>query len=418
MRTQAEAFARIIGGAEPGKPAQVAEAAGFGQSYFYYRASTPRGRELPWSSFPTADERWRRCATWSTWTATWRMSAWPPASRSDSPCLGRATAGDVPDLVAGRTVSVYCSAPSLDRSKRVAPRTLRDVKYDLMRIGYDPEADRWGEPELVLSAATTGLSILLPPISPGRQVPVVLHVPLRLLSGAAADERSVSAAFGRWHVPPPGDQQRVLGILPLVVEQLPLDRLQQPPPRGLLHTLLFQLPGRDRPGASVEVRGLHVVHPAHAVQQRVRLVGAILLATEPHDAAVIGVHRPELAGLATRMSRIPSSDPRPWYGWEFATRARIWAGSSGCAGVQRATRPWPSPRLPHPPPQPCAAEQSPTRQQHEASADSPGLGRRGQEQPPGSNSTPAPSRLVGGSSGLSGSTKSRASAWAGRGRWR
>ncbi|MCH5375495.1 MAG: hypothetical protein JJ992_16110, partial [Planctomycetes bacterium] len=42
----------------------------------------------------------------------------------------------------------------------------KEVKYDLMRIPYDIERDAWGKPEQVLSAEETGLSILLPRVSP------------------------------------------------------------------------------------------------------------------------------------------------------------------------------------------------------------------------------------------------------------
>lgn len=61
----------------------------------------------------------------------------------------------------------YCSAPFLwtDRD-HCPPERYAEVKYDLMRIGYDIAADRWGEPETVLSADETGLSILLPRVSP------------------------------------------------------------------------------------------------------------------------------------------------------------------------------------------------------------------------------------------------------------
>jgi hypothetical protein len=47
-----------------------------------------------------------------------------------------------------------------------APARYREVKYDLMRIGYDVETDRWGPLETVLRAADTGRSILLPRVSP------------------------------------------------------------------------------------------------------------------------------------------------------------------------------------------------------------------------------------------------------------
>jgi dipeptidyl aminopeptidase/acylaminoacyl peptidase len=42
----------------------------------------------------------------------------------------------------------------------------RDVRYDLMRISYDPDSQRWGEVEPVLLAKDTGLSIAEPRISP------------------------------------------------------------------------------------------------------------------------------------------------------------------------------------------------------------------------------------------------------------
>ncbi len=61
----------------------------------------------------------------------------------------------------------YCRAPILwtDR-EAVPPERYAEVKYDLMRISYDLETDRWGGPQTVLSAKETGLSILLPRVSP------------------------------------------------------------------------------------------------------------------------------------------------------------------------------------------------------------------------------------------------------------
>ncbi|MDD5326990.1 MAG: hypothetical protein PHY02_04135 [Phycisphaerae bacterium] len=61
----------------------------------------------------------------------------------------------------------YCSAPILwiDRHK-VPPEHYNEVKYDLMRVSYDVETDEWGQPETVLSAEKTGMSILCPRISP------------------------------------------------------------------------------------------------------------------------------------------------------------------------------------------------------------------------------------------------------------
>jgi hypothetical protein len=61
----------------------------------------------------------------------------------------------------------FCTAPMLwsDQNK-IPPQRYREVKYDLMRISYDIDNGQWGELETVLSANDTGLSILLPRISP------------------------------------------------------------------------------------------------------------------------------------------------------------------------------------------------------------------------------------------------------------
>jgi hypothetical protein len=61
----------------------------------------------------------------------------------------------------------YCSAPILwsDRDT-VPPENYDKVKYDLCRIAYDVDTDRWGTAQTVLAAEDTGRSILLPRISP------------------------------------------------------------------------------------------------------------------------------------------------------------------------------------------------------------------------------------------------------------
>ncbi|MBN2132633.1 MAG: PD40 domain-containing protein [Sedimentisphaerales bacterium] len=61
----------------------------------------------------------------------------------------------------------YCSAPVLwsDRDT-VPPENYDKLKYDLCRIPYDVETNQWGQAETVLAAEDTGLSILLPRISP------------------------------------------------------------------------------------------------------------------------------------------------------------------------------------------------------------------------------------------------------------
>ena len=54
----------------------------------------------------------------------------------------------------------FCRAPKLPIER------FREVRYDLMRIPYDPESGAWGKPETVLAAAETGRTINQPKISP------------------------------------------------------------------------------------------------------------------------------------------------------------------------------------------------------------------------------------------------------------
>jgi hypothetical protein len=61
----------------------------------------------------------------------------------------------------------FCSAPILWQGRNaVPPENYDKVRYDLRRIPYDVATDQWGKGETVLSAEETGLSILLPRISP------------------------------------------------------------------------------------------------------------------------------------------------------------------------------------------------------------------------------------------------------------
>ncbi len=61
----------------------------------------------------------------------------------------------------------YCSGPILweDRDT-MPPKDYDKLKYDLRRIAYDIKTNTWGDVETVLAAEETGLSILLPRISP------------------------------------------------------------------------------------------------------------------------------------------------------------------------------------------------------------------------------------------------------------
>jgi hypothetical protein len=54
----------------------------------------------------------------------------------------------------------YCSAPKLRRERH------RQVRYDLMRVGFDLDRAAWGVPELLVSATETGLSAAQPRVSP------------------------------------------------------------------------------------------------------------------------------------------------------------------------------------------------------------------------------------------------------------
>lgn len=64
----------------------------------------------------------------------------------------------------------FCSAPILwekqEQGSIKLPKRYKEVKYDLMRISYNIETDTWGDLETVLAADQTGLSIVLPRISP------------------------------------------------------------------------------------------------------------------------------------------------------------------------------------------------------------------------------------------------------------
>jgi len=60
----------------------------------------------------------------------------------------------------------FCSAPLSWTDKNVIPADYVEIKYDLVRISYDIDRDEWGELENVLLSKDTGLSMLLPRISP------------------------------------------------------------------------------------------------------------------------------------------------------------------------------------------------------------------------------------------------------------
>ena len=63
----------------------------------------------------------------------------------------------------------FCSAPKIEtfvNPMRPDEFEYDKIKYDLMRISYDPAKRRWGEIESVISSAELGLSITEPRVSP------------------------------------------------------------------------------------------------------------------------------------------------------------------------------------------------------------------------------------------------------------
>ena len=61
----------------------------------------------------------------------------------------------------------FCSAPVLWKDRNtVPPENYDKLKYDLCRVSFDVSNNSWGQIETVLSTEETGLSILLPRISP------------------------------------------------------------------------------------------------------------------------------------------------------------------------------------------------------------------------------------------------------------
>lgn len=60
----------------------------------------------------------------------------------------------------------FCSAPLTWDDRNAIPAEYDRIKYDLVRVSYDVDTDQWGKVETLLSAQETGMSILLPRISP------------------------------------------------------------------------------------------------------------------------------------------------------------------------------------------------------------------------------------------------------------
>ncbi len=63
----------------------------------------------------------------------------------------------------------YSSAPKkwlTGKMEEITKEMIEGLKYDLMRISYDLKLDKWGEPEVIVSAQESGTSSLEPRVSP------------------------------------------------------------------------------------------------------------------------------------------------------------------------------------------------------------------------------------------------------------
>jgi hypothetical protein len=61
----------------------------------------------------------------------------------------------------------FCGTPMpWPAGTKTLPKEYGDVRYDLLRISYDVNTDTWGEPQTIVAAKDTGLSVTLPRTSP------------------------------------------------------------------------------------------------------------------------------------------------------------------------------------------------------------------------------------------------------------
>jgi hypothetical protein len=90
-----------------------------------------------------------------------------PTPASGSPAAGPGRLESFPAWSADGKTLYFCAADrSWGQDRLRAADDLKKVKYDLMRVPYDIEKDKWGAAEPVLTAADTGMSITEPRASP------------------------------------------------------------------------------------------------------------------------------------------------------------------------------------------------------------------------------------------------------------
>lgn len=72
---------------------------------------------------------------------------------------------------------LYCSRARTPwtSTARVPPPGYQQVHYSLLRIGYDPETDAWGEPEVLVDGETRGRSYVFPRASPDGRYLLYTH---------------------------------------------------------------------------------------------------------------------------------------------------------------------------------------------------------------------------------------------------
>ena len=61
---------------------------------------------------------------------------------------------------------IFCSTKRSEAAFNFYTHGYRQIKYDLLRISYDPATNNWGEAETLISAEKTGLSVTHPRVSP------------------------------------------------------------------------------------------------------------------------------------------------------------------------------------------------------------------------------------------------------------
>ena len=180
--------------------------------------------------------------------AIWRSSNLRTGAVSTSPDIADPDMQEAfPCWSADGKMLYFCRAKTLWGGE-MPPRMedLKKVKYDLMRVQYDVETNRLGSPETVLAAAKTGLSIGEPRPSPDGRYLLFCMAVLRQLFPLPVQQRLVLVGSQERPASAVGVQQRQQRSVALLVEQLALDRLQQPARRTAAEQPVLQLYRRER----------------------------------------------------------------------------------------------------------------------------------------------------------------------------